>query len=223
MKYLLIPPMLAMLASCQSESKNESDPGAGDSSTTAALNTTTHSNDSEEAIESPDDAEASANWIDITASIVQKQVDTSEYHLITISCAIRIESTRADLRAQERADSIVYAEEQIRMAGLTEEQRLQEDSIIQDANQIAGDDAVWYNYLEDMALEALDELKVRTITAKDKQYLKLVGEGGVSWVLDIRTNIYPGMVVLFNTKKPPRLIHLAEVKKNTASNYFLRD
>jgi hypothetical protein len=87
------------------------------------------------------------------------------------------------------------------------------------------DDDMWYRYEDETAREKLfflDSLKIPTITASDKSYLKLVSKTGKVWMVDIRSRTEPGRtIIFFNKDKDPLLLDRLDMNVILIRDYFL--
>jgi hypothetical protein len=79
------------------------------------------------------------------------------------------------------------------------------------------DDAGFYHA---NAMITLDSLRVKTRIAQ-KRYLRFQGDGGKTWLVDIRMEGAPEWnIIFFNTKKTPRVIPAIDVDRRVIQQYF---
>lgn len=79
------------------------------------------------------------------------------------------------------------------------------------------DDAGFYHA---NAVITLDSLQVKTRIAQ-KRYLKFQGDGGKTWLVDLRMEGAPEWnIIFFHTQKTPRVISAIDVDRRVIQQYF---
>lgn len=164
------------------------------------------------------------NYQYIQSYLVEGVPDPTPLQTISVSCAIKIELSqaeideknqmKADWEASEfKSDSIWYATKHD-SASIAEREEIE--------TTIADDD-MWYRYIDGTAQEKLfflDSLKIPTVTAREN-YLKLVGKTGKVWLVNTRSMIEPGRtIILFNKDKEPILLDRLDMNVILILDYF---
>ena len=118
-------------------------------------------------------------------------VDSPNMEMIDFDCAILIFPTEEQIEGMKKD----YKEEDF---------------------YIVADDNNWY---QAKAIEIMDSLSVRQITAKER-YIKLKGENK-TWTLDIRRDNLPSWnLVFFKRTKEPQIISVVNLTAETTRDFF---
>ena len=223
---LIILMLLPAAMGCQTGSKSDSTAVDSTNIQKDTLTLTENSSDSSTLFPEtmPSETEAAQYFMQLDAFLVDTPLDTSEFQVITTTCAILVENTQASSKQRQEAEEQEEAERQARRAKMSEAALAQDDSVRQDEEWIMADDGMYYESLKMDGLETLASLNIKMITAQDKGYLKLVGANKKVWVLDIRSSMEQGWTaVLFNTRKEPKVIDLTTVNRDAVVRYFLNE
>ena len=158
--------------------------------------------------------------------LVAEMQDSSLFQMISKSCAIKIELTKAEIDTKNQREAQYWAEKAI-SDSIWDTTEHDSASIAEreETEQTIGDDDMWYRYEDQQAQEkllTLDSMKVTTFKASDKSYLKMVGRTGKVWMVDIRTRTEAGRsIVFFNVDKEPIILDRLYMNANLIRNYFL--
>lgn len=223
---LLLILLLSATIGCKTENKVEA--SVTDSISVELQNPESIANLVESNDSLPDSAlpEESYNnsFINLDQFLVKIPLDTSEFQLITKTCAIVIERTQADIKQLEEFEEQEKAEREARREKMSAAELAHDDSVREEEEWIMGDDGAYYESLKVDGLETIDNLKIKRITAQDKSYLKLINANKKEWVLDIRSAMQQGWTaVFFNIKKEPKVIELTNVNREVVVQYFFQD
>lgn len=147
------------------------------------------------------------------------KIDTAATQLISTTCAIFMEETARQAAEREKEEAIEYAqgEEAARKAWESQPH----DSAEVFPGYFPGYEMGDVEYYFGDALDALSKLKVPIITAKSKDYVRLVGKNGQAYTLDIRSNMTPRWtIILFHINKSPVVVDAMDAQQVPFNQYF---
>lgn len=215
--------MFAFVMGCKPDVKSESTVHDSTVMSENALNVPENPDDSLSTIPrtSLSEEEAAKYFINLDQFLFSSPLDTSEFQVVTTTCAILVEKTQASIREMKEAKEQEEAERQEARKKMSAAELAHDDSVREDEESIVGDDGMYYNSLKQQGLETIGNLKIKLITAQDKGYLKLIDVNKKERVLDIRGSMEQGWtVIFFNIQKEPKVMDLTNVNRDAVVQYF---
>jgi hypothetical protein len=147
---------------------------------------------SEESLESGFDPTSFESFLRLENYLSATKVVDSELQVIDSSCAIFVNPTGRQMKEMREA----YGEEGL--ASLTDDN----------------------GYFQSNARRILDSVSVK-IRDADKRFIKLIGEDGRTWILDLRKAGAPEWnLIIFNTRREPEIVPAIDLTQNKAVRYF---
>ncbi len=210
---------LVIFAACDSLKKNDSE------TATDSTNLSLDSTMSQAPVNKRPEDDGKGNYQNINSYLVEGPQDSTSFQTISTSCAIRIELSQAQIDANNQREAEWQASE-AKSDSIWDATEHDSASIAgrEETEMTIGDDDMWYRYENGTAQEKLfflDSLKIPTINASDKSYLKLVSKTGKVWMVDIRSRTEPGRtIVLFNINKDPIILDRLDINTVLIRNYF---
>lgn len=157
--------------------------------------------------------------------LASEPLDTLDFQLIDKTCAVLIEETPA----QEAARIVAEETEEKARVEREEKERQEWESQPHDSGDyfVSESDGSGYqgdgDFYQMQARDLLKELEIPTVTARSKQYVKLVGSNNKEWAVDVRTNMQPNWtMILFQVNREPVVIEAMDVTKERLKEFFYR-